>query len=475
MSDPKGFIAIRRQDPKRRSVRRRIKDYRELYEPLHPEVIRSQGARCMDCGIPFCQSDYGCPVQNLIPNFNDMVHRRHWRDALKTLQHTNNFPEFTGRLCPAPCETACVLGITDEAVTIREIERNIVERGFARGWVRAIMPVQESGFKVAVVGSGPAGLAAAQQLRRAGHQVTVFEKADRIGGLLRYGIPDFKMEKRVLDRRLEQMRIEGVRFSTGVRVGEDLPAGELMERFDAVCLAMGSEAPRELDVKGRNLAGIHQAMSFLEQQNRVNAGDLIEDGDRITAEGRNVLVIGGGDTGSDCVGTCHRQGARNVTQFEILPRPPDKRDPATPWPQWPRVLRHTHAHEEGCDREWGVMTTGFTGLGGFVRRAEAVRVEWPQGTSGGPVKVRGSKFDIDVDMVLLAMGFTGPRKNGLIKDLGVSLDERGNVAVDSGHQTSVEGVFAAGDVRRGASLVVWAIREGRDAADGIDRWLRSPD
>lgn len=470
MSDPKGFIAIRRQDPKRRSVKRRIKDHRELYEPLHPEVIRSQGARCMDCGIPFCQSRFGCPLGNLVPNWNDMVHRRHWRDALKTLQHTDNFPEFTGRVCPAPCETACVLGITDEPVTIREIERNIIDQGFQHRWIRAIMPIEESGFSVAVVGSGPAGLAAAQQLRRAGHQVTVFEKADRIGGLLRYGIPDFKMEKRILDRRLEQMRTEGVRFKAGVCVGSDLLADELMARFDAVCLAIGAEVPRELDVEGRDLAGIHQAMDFLIQQNRINAGDEPVEAGLIDARGRNVLVIGGGDTGSDCVGTCHRQGARKVTQFEILPRPPDKRSPHTPWPHWPQMMRVSHAHEEGCDREWGVMTRSFTGLAGHVRRVEAVRVDREKG--GGPVEVEGSRFDLDADLVLLAMGFTGPRRSGLVEDLGVDLDERGNVLVDGDHRTEAGGVFAAGDASRGASLVVWAIREGREAAAGIDSWLR---
>lgn len=474
MGDPKGFLKIRREVPKRRAVEERVRDWREIYQPLPEETLKAQGARCMDCGTPFCQSATGCPVHNLIPDWNDLVYRGRWKDALKVLHSTNNFPEFTGRLCPAPCESACVLGIIDDPVAIRNIEQAIVDRGFEEGWVTPVLPETRTGKKAAVVGSGPAGLAAAQQLARAGHDVTVFEKADRIGGLLRYGIPDFKMEKGVLDRRLAQLRAEGVAFKTGVEVGKDLPAVELRRQFDAVLLAGGAMAPRDLRAPGRDLRGIHLAMEYLAQQNRRNAGDRIPPNAEITAKGKRVVVIGGGDTGSDCVGTAHRQGAIAVTQFEILPEPPPRRSPATPWPNWPNMMRTSHAHEEGCRREWSVSTQRFSGVDDQVTRLQAVRVEWVADDQGRQrmVEVPGSEFEVEADLVLLAMGFVHPVKEGLLADLGVRLDARGNVAVDERYMTSVEGVFAAGDMKRGASLIVWAISEGRKAAEGIDRYLK---
>ena len=475
MADPKGFMKYAREGPKRRPVDLRIKDWREFYEPISEDALRSQGARCMDCGVPFCQGDTGCPVQNLIPDWNDLVHRGRWQDALKVLHATNNFPEFTGRLCPAPCESACVLGIIDQPVSIRVIEWNIIDKGFEEGWVTPVLSPSRAGKKVAVVGSGPAGLAAAQQLARAGHSVTVFEKADRIGGLLRYGIPDFKMEKWVLDRRLDQMREEGVEFKTGVHVGVDIAADELRARFDAICLAGGAEHARELPVPGRELAGIHLAMEYLTQQNKRNAGDPIPSEKVITAKGKRVVIIGGGDTGSDCLGTTHRQGAVEVYQFELLPQPPPDRDPSTPWPLWPMQLRSSHAHEEGCKREWSISTTRFSGKNGRVTKLHAVRVEFKKDSNGRMqmVEIPGSDLELNVDLVLLAMGFVHPVKQGLLADLGVKLDARGNVAVDENFMTSVDGVFAAGDMKRGASLIVWAIAEGRKAAAGIDKYLRA--
>ena len=429
----------------------------------------------MDCGIPFCQGDTGCPVQNLIPDWNDLVYRGRWKDALKALHTTNNFPEFTGRLCPAPCESACVLGLVDKPVAIKTIEQSIIDRGFAEGWVTPVPPDQETGRRVVVVGSGPAGLAAAQQLRRMGHTVTVYEQADRIGGLLRYGIPEFKMEKAVLDRRLQQMEAEGVVFETSVQVGTRLPADDLLHDFDAVCLTGGAMVARELAVPGRELGGIHLAMDFLTQQNRRLAGDAIDPATSITARGKRVVIIGGGDTGSDCLGTCHRQGAAEVYQFELLPQPPLTRSEATPWPLWPMQLRSSHAHEEGCQREWSVSTTAFSGRNGQVEKLHAVRVEMGVDAAGRPrfIEVPGSGFTLDVDLVILAMGFTGPVRTGLLEDLGVALDARGNVATDQHHMTNVPGVFAAGDMRRGASLIVWAIREGRDAAAGMNRYLQA--
>jgi glutamate synthase (NADPH/NADH) small chain len=413
----------------------------------------------MDCGVPFCQGDTGCPVQNVIPEWNALVRADRWREAAVALHATNNFPEFTGRLCPAPCESACVLGVIEQPVAIRSIEQAIADRAIVEGWVLPRPPVQETGRRVAVVGSGPAGLAAAQQLRRSGHEVVVFEKSDRVGGLLRYGIPDFKMDKAVLDARVRQIADEGVALETGVDVGVDLSAQRLRDEFDAVLLAGGAQAARDLRVPGRELGGVHLAMDFLSQQNRRVAGDVVDDTAAIWAGGKRVAVIGGGDTGSDCVGACHRQGAAEVQQLEVLSRPPIERDASTPWPLWPHRLRTTHAHEEGCAREWSIATTRLSGDRGQVMTLRGTRSD------------TGEEFRLDVDLVLLAMGFTGPVREGLLTDLGVELNARGAVATGPDHMTSVDGVFAAGDMRRGASLIVWAIREGRDAAAAIDRYL----
>jgi len=469
MADVKGFMKYGREGPKRRPVELRVLDWKEFYEPYAEEKLKIQGARCMDCGVPFCQSLNGCPVVNLIPEWNDLVHRGRWQDALKALHTTNNFPEFTGRLCPAPCESACVLGINSDPVSIRVIEWNIIDRGFDEGWVQPIVPVKRTGHTVAVIGSGPSGLACAQQLARIGHDVTVYEKADRIGGLLRYGIPDFKMEKWVIDRRLEQMKAEGVQFKTGVHVGVDVDAASLCREYDAVCLALGAEQARELPVPGRELKGIYPAMEYLTQQNRRNAGDVVTE-EPITAKGRRVVIIGGGDTGSDCLGTTHRQGCIEVHQFELLQEPPPQRASSTPWPVWPMQLRTSHAHEEGCDRQWSVSTTRFSGRNGHVTKLHGERVAFQNGKF---VPVANTEFEMEVDLVLLAMGFTGPVKHGLLDSLGVAYDARGNVSVDEQYKTSVEGVFAGGDVKRGASLIVWAIAEGRKMAAGVDRFLRA--
>jgi len=469
MADPKGFMKYPREGPKRRPVELRVLDWKEFYEPMPEDTLKAQGARCMDCGVPFCQSHNGCPVVNLIPEWNDLVHRGRWKDALKALHTTNNFPEFTGRLCPAPCESACVLGINEAPVSIRVIEWNIIDKGFDEGWVQPILSPYNTGKTVAVVGSGPSGLACAQQLARAGHRVTVFEKADRIGGLLVYGIPDFKMEKWVVDRRLEQMKAEGVEFCTNVEVGRDLSGEELQRRFDAVCLAMGAEQARELPVPGRELKGIHLAMDYLIQQNKRNAGQVITD-EPITAKGKRVVIIGGGDTGSDCLGTTHRQGCVEVHQFELLPEPPPQRADSTPWPLWPMQLRTSHAHEEGCDRQWSVSTTRFTGHNGHVTKLHGRRVTFENGKF---TPLPGNDFEMSVDLVLLAMGFTGPVKNGLLDSLGVAYDARGNVLVDQNFMTSVPAVFAGGDVRRGASLIVWAIAEGRKMAASVDQYLQA--
>jgi glutamate synthase (NADPH/NADH) small chain len=469
MADPKGFLKYTREGPARRPVELRVLDWKELYEPFSDDKLQLQGARCMDCGVPFCQSSNGCPVVNLIPEWNDLVHRGRWKDALKALQTTNNFPEFTGRLCPAPCESACVLGINSDPVSIRVIEWNIIDKGFNEGWIEPVLPVEKTGKTVAVVGSGPAGLAAAQQLARQGHHVTVYEKADRIGGLLRYGIPDFKMEKWVIDRRLDQMKAEGVEFKTGVHVGVDLDGETLRRQYDAVCLTLGAEQARELPVPGRELKGIHPAMEYLTQQNKRNAGDAILD-EAITAKGKRVVIIGGGDTGSDCLGTTHRQGCVEVHQFELLPQPPPQRSGSTPWPLWPMQLRTSHAHEEGCDRQWSVSTTAFSGRNGHVTKLHGQRVDFQNGTF---VPIPNTAFELDADLVLLAMGFTGPVKNGLLDSLGVKYDARGAVAVDDTFMTNVEGVFTGGDTKRGASLIVWAIAEGRKMAAGVDRYLRA--
>jgi glutamate synthase (NADPH/NADH) small chain len=461
-----GFMEYTRELPQRRPVSERINDWFEIYSDFPEQKIRTQGARCMDCGVPFCHT--GCPLNNIIPDFNDLTYKGRFREAIRVLHSTNNFPEFTGRVCPAPCETACVLGINEPPVTIKQIEKSIVDRAFEEGFIHPEPPEIRTGKRVAVVGSGPAGLAAAQQLCRAGHLVTVFEKADRIGGLLRYGIPDFKMEKRLIDRRLEQMAEEGVKFVTGAHVGHNVPVEDLRKEYDAILLAGGAGQPRDLRVPGRELQGIHFAMDFLPQQNRRNAGDSVPADEAILATGKRVVIIGGGDTGADCLGTSLRQKALSVHQFELLPMPPKERSPLTPWPLWPMQLRIESSHEEGGIREWSVSTTRFSGDGnGRVRQLHAVRV-------GPPPKfepVPGSEFTLDADLVLLAMGFTGPVRDGMLEQLGVQLDPRGNVAVDQNRMTSVPGVFAAGDMERGQSLVVWAIAGGRQAARGIDKYL----
>jgi glutamate synthase (NADPH/NADH) small chain len=467
MGKATGFFEYTRETPARRPVPERLNDWSEVYLDFPEEKVRTQGARCMDCGVPFCHT--GCPLNNIIPDWNDLVYRDHWREAIRMLHATNNFPEFTGRICPAPCEAACVLGINEPPVSIKVIEKTIIEHAFREGWIRPEPPPERTGKRVAIVGSGPAGLAAAQQLNRAGHFVTVFEKADRVGGLLRYGIPEFKMEKAVLDRRLEQMLAEGVEFKTNVHVGHDLTGPDLQKNFDAILLAGGAEQPRNLNVPGRELKGIYFAMEFLPQQNKRCAGDEVPN--QILATGKRVVIIGGGDTGADCLGTSHRQKAASIHQFELLPVPPPERDASTPWPLWPLQLRVESSHEEGGIRDWSVATTAFTGDdNGNVRKLHAMRVGPPPKFEPLP----GTEFTIDVDLVLLAMGFTGPVKAGIVEQLGVKLDTRGNVAANAAdYATSVPGVFAAGDVRRGQSLVVWAIAEGRKAAEGVNRYLRA--
>lgn len=473
MADPSGFLKYtHRELPKRRPVPLRLRDWREVYEDFDNETLREQATRCMDCGIPFCHN--GCPLGNLIPEWNDLVRRDQWQAAIERLHATNNFPDFTGRLCPAPCEPACVLGINQDPVTIKQIELEIIDKAFDEGWVRPLPPEKLTGKKVAVVGSGPAGLAAAQQLTRAGHSVTVFERADRIGGLLRYGIPEFKMEKRVLDRRLDQMRAEGTEFRAGVNVGVDISAEQLRSDFDVVVLAGGATAWRDLPVPGRELDGIHQAMEFLPWGNRQALGDLGEgevdaDGQPpLTAKGKKVIIIGGGDTGADCLGTVHRQGATEVHQFEIMPRPPETRAPSTPWPTYPLMYRVSAAHEEGGERVFSVNTEEFVGRDGRVTALKAHEVTMEGGKF---VKVDGSDFELEADLVLLAMGFVGPEKEGLLTELGVKLTERGNVARGADFETSVPGVFVAGDMGRGQSLIVWAIAEGRAAAAAADRFM----
>jgi len=453
-------------------VEERKRDWLEVHTHMPPERLQKQAARCMDCGVPFCH--LGCPLGNIIPDWNDLVYRNKWHEALRRLHATNNFPEFTGRLCPAPCETACVLGINQPAVTIKQIEEHIIEYGFEKGWVQPEPPPVRTGKRVAVVGSGPAGLAAAQQLNRAGHWVTVFERADRIGGLLRYGIPDFKLDKKILDRRLQLMEVEGIDFQPGVNVGVDITAKQLLAAFDAVVLTGGSTIPRDLKVPGRELKGIHFAMDYLTQQNRVNAGDHIPPEQRITAEGKRVAIIGGGDTGADCLGTVIRQGAKEVYQIELMPKPPLERDELTqPWPTYPMILRTSSAHEEGGIREWSINTKWFEGdEHGNVRRLHAVRLEWYTDSSGRRQfrEIPGSEFSLEVDLVLLAMGFLHPQHDGLLDSLGVEYDERGNVKTIH-YATSVPSVFAAGDMRRGQSLIVWAISEGREAAHYVDKYL----
>jgi glutamate synthase (NADPH/NADH) small chain len=477
VADSTGFLKFDRQMPPRRPVDLRLLDWKDVYldrengeDAVFPvATVREQAARCMDCGIPFCH--HGCPLGNLIPEWNDLARRDDWRDAIERLHATNNFPEFTGRLCPAPCESSCVLGINQDPVTIKQVEVEIIDNAFNEGWVVPLPPDRLTGKTVAVVGSGPAGLAAAQQLTRAGHAVTLFERADRIGGLLRYGIPEFKMEKRHIDRRLEQMEAEGTQFRTGVNVGVDITAEQLRADFDAVVLTGGATAWRDLSIPGRELEGIHQAMEYLPWANRVQNGDPVlgDDGEPpVTAKNKRVVIIGGGDTGADCLGTVHRQGAASVHQFEIMPRPPEERAESTPWPTYPLMYRVASAHEEGGERVFSVNTEEFVGTDGHVTALKVHEVEMQDGRF---VKSEGSDFDLQADLVLLAMGFVGPEKSGLLTDLSVELTDRGNVARNDDFQTSVPGVFVAGDMGRGQSLIVWAIAEGRAAAAGVDRYL----
>jgi glutamate synthase (NADPH) small chain len=464
-----GFMELQRIREAVEPIEERVRHYREFILTLDDEAAASQGARCMDCGIPFCQS--GCPINNIIPDWNDLVYRHEWRQALEVLHSTNNFPEFTGRVCPAPCEAACTLNINNDPVGIKSIEHFIIDRGWSEGWVVPQPPLVKTGKRVAVVGSGPAGMACAQQLARAGHHVVLFEKNDRIGGLLRYGIPDFKLEKHHIDRRMAQMGAEGVEFRAGVHVGgtngQSVRVKELVDTFDAVAITAGSEHPRDLEVPGHELDGVHFAMDFLPLQNRRVAGDA--DVPTLSAHGKRVVVIGGGDTGSDCVGTSNRQGAASIVQFELLPQPPEHENKPLVWPYWPIKLRTSTSHEEGCERDWAVQTKAFRGEGGKVRALVAVRVEWKDGKL---LELPGSEFEIEADLVLLAMGYVHPVHAGMLDDLGVKYDARGNVAADTdNYRTSVPKVFAAGDSRRGQSLVVWAIREGRQCARAIDEFL----
>ena len=466
MGKPTGFLEIKREAPARRAIAERINDWHDVYQEFPDQKVSMQGARCMDCGVPFCHT--GCPLNNVIPHWNDLVYRNRWKEAVRILHSTKNFPEFTGRICPAPCESACVLGINEPPVTIKAIERSIIDVAFREGWIRPERPANRTGKTIAVVGSGPAGLAAAQQLNRAGHHVTVYEKSDRIGGLMRYGIPDFKLEKYLVDRRVELLQAEGVVFATKAHVGVNIASDELLRSYDALLLCGGSESPRDLKLPGRELKGIHFAMEFLTQQNQRVGGLVVDPAKAILATGKRVVILGGGDTGADCLGTCHRQKALTVHQFEIMPKPPAERASSTPWPMWPLQLRTESAHEEGGVRDWAILTNRFEGdADGNVKKLHAIRVGPPPEFKPIP----GSEFMLETDLVLLAMGFTGPTKNGLLDEIGVAIDSRSNISTDENYLTSVPNVFAAGDMRRGQSLVVWAIAEGRKAARCMDMHL----
>ncbi|MBF0484610.1 MAG: glutamate synthase subunit beta [Candidatus Omnitrophica bacterium] len=474
MGEVKGFMTHDRQDFKKLPVDERIKNYNEFTLPLSDAEIKAQGSRCMDCGVPFCH--WSCPIGNIIPDWNDLVYRDRWEDAYYRLMKTNNFPEFTGRICPAPCENACVLGYNYPAVTIKNIELLIIERAFKERWVKPLPPKTRTGNKVAIVGSGPSGLACADMLNKFGHNVTVFEKNEYIGGLLRLGIPDFKLQKNIIERRVKIMEHEGVTFKTGVQVGVKISLKDLKQKYDAVVLCGGAENPRGLDVPGKELKGVYQAMEFLTQQNRINAGAKISENARISAKGKKVVVLGGGDTGSDCVGTSNRHGAVSVKQFELMPKPPKERAANNPWPQWALIERTSTSHDEGVERDYCILTKKLIGDDkGNLKKLQAVRVDFSEkdAKTGRAImkEVPGSEFEVECDLIFLAMGFLGPRKEGMIQDSGLVLDERGNVKANAQYMTSVEGVFAAGDMRRGQSLVVWAINEGRSAAEGVNRWL----
>ncbi|HZZ44933.1 MAG TPA: glutamate synthase subunit beta [Tepidisphaeraceae bacterium] len=481
MGKPTGFKEIAREMPKRKAVHLRITDWNEIYEPMTEQKLRDQGARCMDCGIPFCHGNTGCPLGNIIPEWNDLVYRGRWHEALDMLLKTNNFPEFTGRICPAPCEEACTLNLTvEKPVTIKLIEQNIIDHAFANGWITPKPPAKRTGKKVAVVGSGPSGLGAAAQLNMAGHLVTVFERADRIGGLLMYGIPNFKLEKSVVDRRVKLMEAEGIKFVTNANVGVNIKVEDLRRDYDAIVFCGGATAARDLKVPGREMKGVYYAMEFLPQQNKVNQGDQVKD--QINAKGKHVIIIGGGDTGADCLGTSIRQGCKSVRQFELLPKPSESRQGAgvAPWPNWPMIYRTSSAHEEaagltGADiRDFAVGTKSFSSDDkGNITKLHGIKLEWSKGADGRPAmkEVAGSEFEMDCDLCFLAMGFVGPESTGAISQLGLKLDARGNVQVNEKYETSIPGVFAAGDMRRGQSLVVWAISEGRQAARAVDEFL----
>lgn len=466
-----GFMEFKRELKTKTPAEERIKDHKEFMLDLSEETLKQQGARCMDCGVPFCH--WGCPLGNNIPDWNDFVYQGRWKDAIDSLHATNNFPEFTGRVCPAPCESACTLGVNIDPVAIKQNEVSIIDRAFEEGWIKATVPNIETGKKVAVVGSGPAGLAAAQQLRRAGHSVTLFERADRFGGLLMYGIPDFKLEKRIVQRRVDQLEAEGVILKPNTEVGKNYSVKDLKKKFDAICLTGGSTKPRDLPVEGRDLQGVHFAMEFLPQQNKRNWGDVIDKDVEILATDKKVVILGGGDTGSDCVGTSIRQGAKSIMQYELLPQAPEKRADDNPWPNWPNILRTSTSHEEGGEREYCILTKSFSGTDGKLEKLHGVKVDWTKDENNQwkMEEVKGSEFTKDVDLVLLAMGFVHPEKEGMLADLGVKINDRGNVVVDANKMTSVKGIFAAGDMERGQSLVVWAISAGRQAAKAIDEYL----